>query len=236
MNRFDGKVAFVTGAASGIGAATAELLREEGATVVSADVTAGEGIVACDVRDPAQVKAAVDGAVAEHGRLDIVCNIAGVQIFVPIEQLTMDEWRRHIDINLTGPMLVAQAAVPHLRATKGVIVNVASVSSFQGQPYNVAYCASKGGVLQLTRCLAVELAKDGIRVSAVAPGGVDTPLSTNAGTTLPPDIDASQMYGMMGVLPGMMPPHEIAEAIGYLASAPSVTGEILVVDKGVLAK
>ena len=230
------KTYVVSGAASGIGAATAELLREEGATVIGADVAAGPGIVACDVRDPEQVKAAVDGAAGEHGRLDIVCNVAGVQIFIPIEQLTIDEWRRHIDINLTGPMLVAQAAVPHLRATQGVIVNVASVSSFQGQPYNVAYCASKGGVLQLTRCLAVELARDGIRVSAVAPGGVDTPLSTNAGTTLPPDIDASQMYGMMGVLPGMMPPREIAEAIAYLASAPSVTGEILVVDKGVLAK
>jgi meso-butanediol dehydrogenase / (S,S)-butanediol dehydrogenase / diacetyl reductase len=133
-------------------------------------------------------------------------------------------------------MLVTQAALPHLRGSKGNVVTVASVSGLQGQPYNAAYSASKGGVLLLMRSLAVELASEGIRVNCVCPGGVDTPMPVGAAATLPPDADFDLLARLTGAMPGFMPPAHVAHAIAYLASdaAASVTGAVLVVDRGTL--
>jgi len=234
--RFNGKRVFITGAASGIGAATAELFRKEGAEVVGVDIAAGEGVVHCDVTDPASITAAMAAAVDQLGGLDVCCNVAGINIFARIGDLTLELWNRTLAVNLTGSMLVTQAAVPHLRASKGNVVTVASISGIQGQPYNSAYCASKGGLLLLMKSLAVELAADGIRVNCVCPGGVDTPLSQAAAASLGADIDMNLIMRMTGVIPGFMPPSDIAEAIAYLASdaASSVTGTSLVVDRGTL--
>ena len=178
--RFTGKRVFVTGAAAGIGEATVQLFREEGANVVGVDVADAPGIEYCDVSDPASVTAAMDATIAELGGLDILANVAGVNWFSKIDDITLELWNRHLAVNLTGPMLVTQAALPHLRASKGNIVTVGSISGLQGQPYNSSYCASKAGLIMFMKALAVELAVDGIRVNLVCPGGVDTAMSSNA--------------------------------------------------------
>jgi len=233
---FQGKRIFVTGAASGIGASTVELFSSQGGEVVGVDITEGDGLVHCDVTDRASVDAAMATAVERLGGLDVLCNVAGINQFSRFGDLPRDMWDRHLAVNLTGPMSVTQAALPHLRESRGNIVTVASISGIQGQPWNSAYCASKGGLLLLMKSLAVELAEYGIRVNCVCPGGVDTPLSTNAGATMPTDVDFSMFSRMMGVLPGYMPPSDVAGAIAYLASdaASSVTGASLVIDRGTL--
>ena len=234
--RFEGKRIFVTGAARGIGAETVQLFREEGASVVGVDVLEAEGVGHCDVTDPAQVAAAMDTAVAEMGGLDVLCNVAGVNWFAKIDDITLEHWNRQIAINLTGPLLVTQAALPHLRASKGNIVTVGSISGLQGQPYNSSYCATKAGLHLFMRSLAVELAADGIRVNLVAPGGVDTAMTETALQGIKGEIDFNHFPRMMGVLPGMMPPRKIAEAIAHFASdaASTTTGAVLRVNNGTI--
>jgi NAD(P)-dependent dehydrogenase (short-subunit alcohol dehydrogenase family) len=235
MARFDGKIALVTGAASGIGAATAALLGQEGATVVGLDL-AGDGaaILRADVTDPASVAEAVATAVERHGRLDVVVNCAGIFRFGRVEDVTLDEWQRHLAVNLTGPFLISQAAVPHLVETTGTIVSVASIAGVKGQAYTSAYCASKGGLVLFTKSLALELAPRGVRVNCVCPGGVDTPLIVGAFESMPTDGDTKLMARLDSVLPGLVAPGEVAEAIAYLASdaARMVTGTTLLLDGG----
>jgi NAD(P)-dependent dehydrogenase (short-subunit alcohol dehydrogenase family) len=235
MARFDGKIALVTGAASGIGAATAALLGQEGATVVGVDL-AGDGaaILRADVTDPASVAEAVATAVERHGRLDVVVNCAGIFRFGRVEDVTLDEWQRHLAVNLTGPFLISQAAVPHLVETTGTIVSVASIAGVKGQAYTSAYCASKGGLVLFTKSLALELAPRGVRVNCVCPGGVDTPLIVGAFESMPTDGDTKLMARLDSVLPGLVAPGEVAEAIAYLASdaARMVTGTTLLLDGG----
>jgi NAD(P)-dependent dehydrogenase (short-subunit alcohol dehydrogenase family) len=235
--RFDGKTALVTGAASGIGAATAALLEREGATVVRLDVQDGEGVRHCDVSDRASVRAAVAAAVEELGGLDVVANVAGVVRFGRFEHLTPEDWELQLDVNLTGPFHVVQAALPSLLERRGCVVNVASVAGLKGQAYQLGYGASKAALVNLTKGLAVELASRGVRVNAVCPGTVLTPLILAVGDTMPADVDPALMARLNGVLPGLIDPVEIAEAIAYLASdtARSVTGTILTVDLGVVA-
>lgn len=234
--RFTGKRIFVTGAAAGIGEATAQLFRQEGAQVVGVDVAEAEGVAYCDVTNPESVNAAMDAAIAELGGLDVLANVAGVNWFSKVEDITLELWNRHLAVNLTGPMLVTQAALPHLRASTGNIVTVGSISGLQGQPYNSSYCASKAGLIMFMKALAVELAADGIRVNLVCPGGVDTAMTTNALSNIKGEIDFSHFPKMMGVLPGMMAPVKIAEALAHLASdaASTTTGASLVVDNGTL--
>ncbi len=234
--RFAGSRVFVTGAASGIGAATVELFRAEGARVVGVDVADAEGVARCDVTDPGSVAGAMASAVDQLGGLDVCVNVAGINRFSPIEELSVDLLQAHLSVNLIGPMLVTQAALPHLKESKGNVVTVASISGMQGQPYNSAYCASKGGLLLLMRSLAVELAKHRVRVNCVCPGGVDTPLVAGSAASLPPDVNPKFFDKMSGVMGGFMPASDIADAIAYLASpaAASVTGASLVVDRGTL--
>jgi NAD(P)-dependent dehydrogenase (short-subunit alcohol dehydrogenase family) len=237
-DRFTGKVALVTGAASGIGAATAALFASEGATVVGLDRQAGTAggadIVHCDVTDPDSVHAAVAGIVDAHGGIDVIANVAGIAQFGHIEQVTIDEWRRVLDVNLTGPFVVSQAAIPHLKERKGCIVNVASIAGLEGQPYSAAYSASKGGVVLLTKSMAVDLAGAGVRVNCVCPGTVDTPLIGDVATRIPPDADPRLMARLDMLLPGFISPNQVAEAIAYLASdaAAMITGAALVLDGG----
>ncbi len=234
--RFDDKRIFVTGAARGIGGEAVQLFREEGGAVYGVDVLDADGIHHCDVTDPGQVQASIDAAVAEMGGIDVLCHVAGVNWFSKVEDLTLERWNRQIAINLTGPMLVTQAALPHLRGSKGNIVAVGSISALQGQPYNSSYCATKAGLHLFMRSLAVELAADGIRVNIVAPGGVETEMSRHALDGMPDDLDFRLIMRSMGVLPGMMPARKIAEAIAHFASdaASTTTGAILRVDNGTI--
>jgi len=249
VRRFDGRVALITGAASGIGRATAVRLAAEGARIYGADVdeaglkeTTGlveqaGGTMASgrhDLLRRAECFGAVEAAVGEFGRLDLLGNIAGASQFHIFEQMPEEDWHFLIGLNLTAVAFTCQAAIPHLLETGGSIVNIASVAAAVGQAYTVAYCAAKGGVVQLTRALAAEYIDRGLRVNAVAPAGVNTPLSGKI--EFPETMDWKLARRYMGRR-GMAEPEEIAAAIAYLASdeARMVHGAILAIDGGISA-
>src|SRR5258708_3038068 len=166
--RCEGKVAIVPGAASGLGRAVAQRLASEGANVACVDLNAGGAeetvgaldgkpiALACDVSDEASVAAMVDGAVAALGAPDVVCNVAGLGRLLHTLDTSLADWQRMLDVNLTGTFLVCRATLPHLLESGGNIVNIASTSGMRGQPFSAAYCASKGGVILLTKSLAIE--------------------------------------------------------------------------------
>jgi len=230
MSRFEGRVALVSGAASGIGAAVAERLTGEGATVVRGDIAEVEGGVHLDVTDADSCAAAVAHTLESFGRLDILANVAGVGGAAAIVDVDPDEWRRVIDINLTGTFLLSQAGVPALLESKGCIVNMGSVAGLRATPYNAAYCASKGGVVMLTRSMAIELAKAGVRVNAVCPASVDTPFLRNF--VIPEGADLSLFARAASPMGRIIETGEVAAAVAYLASddARTISGTTLVID------
>lgn len=234
----DPRIVVITGAASGIGFATAELFRDLGDTVYGLDIspTVPDGVtyVECNVGD----KAAIDAAIArcaEHGRIDVLANVAGIVQFGRFEGVSEAEWDRVHAVDLKGPFFVMQAALPHLRAAKGNIVNISSVAGNVSQPYATAYAAAKGGLTQLTKALALELSPEGIRVNAICPGTVDTPIVSHVAGIMPPDLDPRVADRLMMMLPGRaISPAEIGSAIVYLASAEArmITGAVLAFDGG----
>lgn len=247
--RFDGKVALITGAAAGIGEATALRLAREGASLCLVDVSA-EGIAStakqctelgaevdsalCDVGDAAQVKAAVDGCVKRFGKLDVLVNIAGILSLDHTHELELEKWNRVLNINLTGTFAFCQAALPHLLESRGNIVNTSSTSALAGMPYAAAYGASKGGVMALTRTLAVEYAKKGLRANAVCPGSIKTAMGSRA--NLPDDLDFSLIQRALP-LDEARGPEVVAGVIAMIASEDGVhiNGESIRVDGGTLA-
>ena len=244
MQRYEGRVVLVTGAGSGIGRATVHRLVEEGATVVAADISA-EGLehtakdaarpeavstFVGDVSDPAFGRAVVAAAL-EHGRLDTVVNSAGILRFEHTHEVALASWQKILDVNLTGTFLVCQAALPALLDGGGAIVNVASTAALAAHPWAAAYSASKGGVLALTRTLAIEYAKQGLRANAVCPGSIDTPIT--GAFALPEGADPKLLHRIMSPV-GMAQPEVVAAAIAYLGSddASHVNGADLRVDGG----
>jgi meso-butanediol dehydrogenase/(S,S)-butanediol dehydrogenase/diacetyl reductase len=247
MRRFEGKAALVTGAASGIGLATAERLAREGAQVLACDVNAAlletevgrlaqEGLKVTarplDVTNSSACNAAVEAAVSSFGHLDVLCNVAGTLLLKHCTEITDEEWRRHMAVNADGVFFLCRAALPHLLASKGNIVNVASIAGIVGAPYGAVYSATKGAALMFSKALAVEYAAKGVRVNVVCPGAVQTPLSTSA--KLPADADYSLVTRLLPLLSDIGQPPDIAASIAYLASdeARFVTGSVLVVDGG----
>ena len=238
MNQPGNRVVVITGAASGIGYATAELFRDLGDTVFGLDLnpTVPDGVtyVACNVGDKAAVDAAIE-ACAVHGRIDVLANIAGIVQFGRIETVTEDEWDRVHAVDLKGPFFLIQAALPHLRACGGTVVNVSSVAGNAPQPYATAYAAAKGGLTQLTRSLALELSPESIRVNAVCPGTVDTPIVEQVFHKLTDDLDTRVADRLMMMLPGgAIAPSEIGETVLWLASpaARMITGAVIAHDGG----
>jgi NAD(P)-dependent dehydrogenase (short-subunit alcohol dehydrogenase family) len=232
MARFEGRVALVSGAASGIGAAVSARLAQEGATVLRSDIVAFDGGVVCDVTDPESCRAAVARAVDEYGKLDVLVNVAGIGVARRIGDVTLEEWKRILDVNLTGTFLLSQAALDPLLAARGSIVNMASVAGLRATPYNAAYCASKGGVIMLTKSMALELAKAGVRVNAVCPASVDTPFLR--GFELPDGADLALLSRSVSPMGHLIDVAEVAAAVAYLASddAATVSGTTLVIDGG----
>lgn len=239
MARYQGKVAIVTGAASGIGAATAARLAAEGARVVIADLEEpkampdGAFFVRTDVTDEAQVAAMVAGAVAHFGKLDLMVSNAGIGAAMPTKMLPLESWEKVFAVNSTGVFLCAKHALPHLEESGGNIVNVASISGLSGDYLMSAYNASKGAVVNFTRSLAMECAEAGVRVNAVCPGVIETPLA--AGGLEREDDRAHWMERVPMHRPGQ--PEEIAAAIAFLGSddASYVTGVNFPVDGGITA-
>jgi NAD(P)-dependent dehydrogenase (short-subunit alcohol dehydrogenase family) len=170
-------------------------------------------------------------AALEHGRLDTVVNAAGILRFEHSHEVAREGWQRILDVNLTGTFFVCQAAIPALLGTKGAIVNVASTAALAAHPWAAAYSASKGGVLALTRTLAIEYAKQGLRVNAVCPGSIDTPIT--GAFALPEGADPKLLHRIMSPV-GMGPPEVVAAAIAYLGSddARHVNGADLRIDGG----
>lgn len=233
--RLHGKRVLVTGGASGIGAATVQRFRAEGARVIAADLTGGD--LTIDVRSGAAVEAAVTAAADELGGLDtIVCN-AGVPVVGAVHELEEQAWDDGLATNLTGVFLTARAAWPHLLDTKGSIAATASVVGLWGSPGQAAYSATKAAVVMLTKCLALDGAAHGIRANCVCPGFTDTPMLERFLAEQPdPDgtRDAVTAFHPLGRLGA---PADVAEAFVYLASdeAAWVTGTTLVVDGGLTA-
>lgn len=242
----EGRVALVTGGASGIGLATAQVLLAAGWRVAAVDrdakaVAALEGKLmpaervystTADVCDEAGVKALVDGVVARFGRIDGVVNSAGIGADVPALETSVDLFKRCLDVNVLGSFIVARTAALAMKAagTGGAIVNIASVSGLRGSKGRVAYGASKGAVVTMTQVLANDLAQYGIRVNAVAPGPIDTPMVEAFHTK-----EDRELYMRYIPLARYGTPKEIADAVAFLldgTKAAYITGEILAVDGG----
>lgn len=234
MGSLAGRVAVVTGAASGIGRAVAERLAAEGATVVAADLReAGWTWVRCDVTAEDDL-AAVAAAAEDLGPVRVLVNCAGISAKMPIEETAAADWRRILEVNLAGSALAVKHLVPAMkRAGGGSIVNIASLASFMtASAHNTAYAASKGGIVALTRALVFELGPAGIRVNAVAPGIIDTPLlRAGHGPGWYAERRSRIPLGRLGTVA------EIAEVVAFLAgdAAAYVTGQLLVADGGLTA-
>ncbi|GIF45723.1 NAD(P)-dependent dehydrogenase (short-subunit alcohol dehydrogenase family) [Asanoa ferruginea] len=243
MNRFDGRTVLVTGAGSGIGFEMARRFLAEGAAVYAADLApegcpAGSIALKVDVTVPADVEAAVAQAVAETGRIDVLCNNAGLSSITDPIECTVEEWDAVFAVNTRGVFLGCKYALPHmLRQRRGAIVNTASAAGLVGLKDRAAYCASKGAVITFTKQVAVQYAGTGVRANSVCPGTVDSPwVGRLLAATDDPDATRAQLVARqpMGRL---ATPGEVAAAALYLASdeAEFVTGTELVIDGGLVA-
>ena len=240
MNRFSNQVALVTGGRSGIGQAIAQRLQQEGARVLTAQRTQDkdfESIVA-DFLDPDAPKQVVDDVIDRAGRLDVLVNNAGMMQEASIDDMSIDHWQACLMVNLTAPFLLIQAALPHLRSSKGRIVNVGSIEGLGANPKHAAYCASKAGLHGLTRAVAVDHGHEGIRCNAVAPGWIDTNLNLDFIESMPSPDTFREDIKRIHPVSRTGSCHEVAALVAFLAAeeASFITGQIYTVDGGRMAK
>ena len=245
-----GKVALVTGAAAGLGQATALRLAEVGADLAILDVAdAGLEETAAKIRamgrkvlvlplslaERANCRAAVERTVETFGRLDALCNVAGVMLVGESATYTDEDWDLTLAVNLTAPFVLARAAIPHLLESKGAIVNVTSCAAFQGQAYFAAYCATKSGLTNMTKAMAMEFMHQPIRINAVAPGGMMTGLA--AGMAKIMHLDRSLLGRIASARPELCEIEDVAECVAFLATdaARGYHGSCVQIDAGVTA-
>lgn len=243
---FAGKTILITGAASGVGRASALAFAKGGASVVLVDrdkagleesrsLLSGEAkIILADLSDPAVCADAVQQSVERFGQLDALCNVAGICRFSHSADVTADVWDQMFAINVRAPFLLIQAALPHLRQTEGAVVNVASAAAFMGQAYLAAYAASKAALVNMTRSLAMEYLRSSVRINAIAPGGLMTPM---AFSMMPPEGVDTQLMQRYLPMRGMVDVGDIAELIAMLAGprGRSFHGACLNADNGMTA-
>jgi meso-butanediol dehydrogenase / (S,S)-butanediol dehydrogenase / diacetyl reductase len=232
-----GRIAIVTGAASGMGATTARLLTEAGATVLGADIASNPAIALIgDVADSAFCDAAVAKAVGLHGRIDILVNAAGVIVRADATATDDDAWSRQMRVNVDGTFFMCRAAIRQMRQQgSGAIVNFGSIWGSAGGKGHVAYATAKGAVHNLTRSLALDHAREGIRVNAVCPGEVDTPMLRGAGRAVPlTDAQLAEMADRVVPNGRLAQPEEIGRVVVFLCSdaASYMTGALVPVDGG----
>ncbi len=243
MNRFEGRIVLVTGAASGIGRAVAQRLAQEGAVLILADRDAdglaavardtGARTLVYDAATPGASAGMAEQAGALHGRLDAVLNIAGIYARSRAEDVSPADWGRMLQIDLTSVFEICQGALAALKAARGAIVNTTSTSAVRGIAYAAPYAAAKGGVISLTRALAAEWAMHGIRVNAIAPGWVRTAIASNLSPLQGEASRKPHLPRLDGFDQGAAP-EQIAGIFAYLASddAAYVTGEVHMADGG----
>jgi len=244
-----GKIALVTGAARGLGQASAKRLAELGADVAIVDVDAGalaetaQAIremgrkvleLPLDLSVRANCALAVEKTFAEFGRLDALCNVAGVMFPAATPEMSDEAWDLTMKVNLEAPFFLIRASLPHLLEAEGAIVNVTSCAAFQGQAYFAAYCAAKSGLTNMTKALAMEYMKAPIRINAVAPGGMMTKLTEGMGAVMDKDLE---LIGRIGSPRGLCEIEDVAECVAFLATpaARSYHGACINIDAGVTA-
>jgi NAD(P)-dependent dehydrogenase (short-subunit alcohol dehydrogenase family) len=244
-----GKVALITGAASGLGRASALKLAGAGADVWLVDVepeglaqtaallaASGRAVAThvADLSEPAVCAKVVPEAVARFGRLDALCNVAGLIYLANTPQMPFEQYRRTIAVNLDAPFVLSQAAIPHLLETNGAIVNVASCASYIGEAYAAAYCASKWGILGLTKAMAMEFQKAPIRINAVAPGGMITGIARNYRPPENCDVDLLKRFSGMR---GQVEVEDVADMVLLLSceAGRGFHGACIDIDKGITA-
>ena len=249
MERFKDRVILITGAASGIGRASAIRISQEGGTIVCADIQVdavndtveqikknnGDALaLVCDVSNEDAVNDTVAKAVSHYGKLNGLCNIAGILAFENTHEVKLADWNRIITINLTGTFLMCKAALPHLLETKGSIVNMSSTAALAGHPWTAAYSASKGGILALTYTLAIEYGRKGVRTNALCPGAVSTPIQQ--AFRFPDGCDTT-LLERITPFDTFRPPEDVAGAVAFLASDDSIhiNGTALRIDGGMLS-
>lgn len=240
MNRFQEKVAVVTGGRSGIGQAIAMRLRQEGAHVITVQRGADseQAHICADLAESDAPQAVIAEVRSRIGRLDVLVNNAGMMQSSGLEQLSLEDWNRCISLNLTAPMLMIKAALPLLRESRGAIVNVGSIEGLAANPQHAAYCSSKAGLHGLTRAVAVDHGAEGIRCNAVAPGWIDTDLNQEFIEQQADPADFRQNIGRIHPLARTGRAQEVAAIVAFLAAEESgfITGQVYTVDGGRMAK
>lgn len=246
---FDGKVVLITGAASGLGRAASVRFAQEGAQVCLVDINAdGLGETARQIADaggrcmqysgdlglPTSCADAVNAAIEAFGRLDVLCNVAGILRFHALADVTSEDWNKLFAANVTAPFFMMQAAMPHLVESRGNVVNVASTAAFIGQSYTAPYAATKAALLSLTKSLAMEYIKSPVRINAIAPGGMVTEMVQ--GLAFPEGADTDMILRYCGFRPSNTP-EDIVEPLLFLASdrARAVHGACYTADNGITA-
>lgn len=254
VHRLNGKVAIITGGASGIGAQISKVFAENGALVVIADIDKELGtrvceslrsssyiidFVLCDITKNDHCGNLIDYCARTFKKIDIVVNCAGVVLVKSTEQISLDEWKRIIETNLYGTFLISKFAIPHLKKSKGCIINVASIAGLVGFKGLSAYCASKGGVIGFSRAIALELAEHGVRVNCICPGTVDTQFMERLIEQSKNKKAARAHFEKKTPLKRPATPSEIASLVLYLADESQssyMTGSIITIDGGYTAQ